>query len=284
MPTEITFYKMSGSGNDFILIDNRAGVVPAERGPELARTICRRKVSVGADGLILIETDREVDFCWRFFNADGSSAEMCGNGGRCAARLAHLLGICGPQLSFRTLAGIIEAQVRGSRVKLRIPAPAGLSLDDTLELDGSACPVHTVNTGVPHAVFLVNGPQGLESQDVVNLGRKVRFHPRYAPAGTNVNFVTVTGPQAIAIRTYERGVEDETLACGTGATAAALVAAAKGLVQPPVAVHTRSGEILTIHFEPGQGLPPRVYLEGEATMIYRARLEPEAMVKPAPPA
>jgi diaminopimelate epimerase len=276
MSTEIAFFKMSGSGNDFILIDNRAATVPRDLGSELARSICRRKVSVGADGLILIETDKEVDFSWRFFNADGSSAEMCGNGGRCAARLACLLGICGPRLSFRTLAGIVQAEVMGSRVKLQITSPHDLRLDEALDLDGLADPLHSVNTGVPHAVFLMDRTENLETRDIVNLGRKVRFHPRFAPAGTNVNFVVVLGPQSLAIRTYERGVEDETLACGTGAVAAALVAAAKQLVKPPVSVQTRSGEILTIHFNAENDLASLVFLEGETTVIYRGKLWREA--------
>ena len=220
MRTKFTFYKMSGSGNDFILADNRAGIIAPEIAPNLARSLCRRKVSVGADGLILIENDQDVDFSWRFFNADGSSAEMCGNGGRCVARLANLLGICGTNLSFRTLAGIISAEVLGSRVKLQMTRPFGLRLDQELELDGEKVVTHFVNTGVPHTVFILDTPNDLEKQDVVRQGRSVRYHSHYAPAGTNVNFIALLDQGAIALRTYERGVEDETLACGTGATAA----------------------------------------------------------------
>lgn len=272
METRITFHKMSGSGNDFIIIDNRIEVIQPEFAPEMARSLCKRKVSVGADGLILIENDDEVDFAWRFFNADGSSAEMCGNGGRCVARFAHLMGICGPRLSFRTLAGVVCAEVRGSRVKLEITAPKDMRLDEQLELDGQAVVTHFVNTGVPHVVFVLQGLKDLEEQDVVSRGRTVRYHEHYAPAGTNVNFVTVLGRETIAIRTYERGVEDETLACGTGSTAAALVAAAKGLVKPPVQVRTKSGEILVIHFEAGEKAPDQVFLEGETTVIYQGQL------------
>jgi diaminopimelate epimerase len=277
MERAIDFYKMSGSGNDFILVDNRASIIAAEVAPELASNLCRRKVSVGADGLILIENDEEVDFCWRFFNADGSKAEMCGNGGRCAARLANMLGICGSSLSFRTLAGIIRAEVSGSRVKLQMTEPRDLKLDMELELNGQRFNTHFVNTGVPHTVFILDGPEILEQQEVVGQGRKVRFHSQFAPAGTNVNFVAVLGEQALALRTYERGVEDETLACGTGATAVALVGAAKGVVKPPVDVHTKSGETLTIYFDPEKGLPQEVYMEGGTTMIYQGRLWEEAV-------
>ncbi len=276
MNTAITFTKMSGSGNDFILIDNRQGAVPLELGPELAKRVCRRKVSVGADGLILIENDREADFSWRFFNADGSVAEMCGNGGRCAARFAHLLGICGSRLAFRTLAGVIRAEVFDRRVKLQLTAPHSLRLDQPVDVDGRRLTVHAVNTGVPHAVVVVDGASELESYDVVGEGRKVRFHGHFAPAGTNVNFIALAGPHSLAVRTYERGVEDETLACGTGATAAALVAAAKGLVEPPVTVRTSGGEILAIHFHGGEGLPEKVFLEGEVRVIYQGRLWQEA--------
>jgi diaminopimelate epimerase len=277
METAIDFYKMSGSGNDFILVDNRANLIETAVAPELARNLCRRKVSVGADGLILIENDEEVDFSWSFFNADGSKAEMCGNGGRCVARLANMLGICGSSLSFRTLAGIIRAEVSGRRVKLQMTEPRDLRLDLELELNGQRFNTHFVNTGVPHTVFILDGPEILAQQEVVGQGRKVRYHSQFAPAGTNVNFVAVLGEQALAIRTYERGVEDETLACGTGATAVALVGAAKGIVRPPVDVHTKSGETLTIYFDPKKGLPQEVYLEGETRMIYQGRLSEEAV-------
>ena len=272
MEIAIDFYKMSGSGNDFILVDNRAKLIEAALAPELARNLCRRKVSVGADGLILIENDDEVDFRWNFFNADGSTAEMCGNGGRCVARLANILGICGPSLSFRTLAGIIRAEVSGSRVKLQMTEPRDLRLDQELELNGQRFNSHFVNTGVPHTVFILDGPEMLAQQEVVGQGRKVRYHSQFAPAGTNVNFIAVLGEQALAIRTYERGVEDETLACGTGATAVALVGAAKGMVSPPVDVHTKSGETLTIYFDSDKLLPEEVYMEGETTVVYQGRL------------
>ncbi|UCG22200.1 MAG: diaminopimelate epimerase [Deltaproteobacteria bacterium] len=277
MEKVIDFYKMSGSGNDFILIDNRATIIEPEVAPELARDLCRRKISVGADGLILIENDDEVDFSWNFFNADGSRAEMCGNGGRCVARLANMLGICGSSLSFRTLAGIIRAEVSGSRVKLQMTEPRDLKLDMELELNGQRFNTHFVNTGVPHTVFILDGPEVLEQQEVVKQGRKVRFHSQFAPAGTNVNFVAVLNEQALALRTYERGVEDETLACGTGATAVALVGAAKGMVKPPVAVRTKSGETLVIYFDPKKELPQEVYMEGETTVIYQGRLWEEAV-------
>ena len=276
MSTPIFFYKMSGSGNDFILVDNRSNIVKPVQAPQLARSLCERKVSVGGDGLILIERDLEVDFSWRFHNADGSSAEMCGNGGRCAARLANILGICGPALSFRTLAGIVRAEVFDTRVKLQMTAPEDMRLEEMIELGGRRVVAHFVNTGVPHTVFIMDNLGNLEKQDVISQGRGVRYHENYAPAGTNVNFAAVMGRRSMAVRTYERGVEDETLACGTGATAVALIAAARGLVEPPVEVRTRSGETLTIHFNASEGLPGAVFLEGETRLVYQGQLSEEA--------
>jgi diaminopimelate epimerase len=277
MSASIAFYKMSGSGNDFILVDNRTTIIQPELASEVARSLCQRKVSVGADGLILIESDPEVDFSWRFLNADGSSAEMCGNGGRCAARVANMLGICGTHLSFRTLAGIIGAEVAGTRVKLQMTPPENLRLEEKLEFGDHSVVAHFVNTGVPHTVFIVDNLESLEKQDVLGQGREVRYHQNYAPAGTNVNFVAVLGHRSVSLRTYERGVEDETLACGTGATAAALVAAAKGFVEPPVDVRTKSGEILTIHFNSSEQLPNELYIEGETKIVYQGQLSEEAM-------
>ncbi len=268
---EIFFVKMQASGNDFILIKNFDGRIPPSEGPELARRLCRRRVSVGADGLILIEPPKNPRnaFSWRFFNADGSEAEMCGNGGRCAARFAVEEGISGPRLTFETLAGEIRAEVYGQRVKVELTPPRDLRLDLALSLSGESLRVHFVNTGVPHAVVLV---EDLEGVAVEELGRKIRFHESFAPAGANVNFVKVLPGGGLSVRTYERGVEGETLACGTGASAAAYVAVKLGLVSPPVSVRTRGGEVLRVYLE-----EERIFLEGETRRIYRAFLHPEAL-------
>jgi diaminopimelate epimerase len=272
------FYKMTGAGNDFILIDNRKGVVDADSCRDLVRMACRRKLSVGADGLILIENDPEVDFKWRFFNADGSEAEMCGNGARCAARFVHLTGIVSkPVMAFRTVAGIIKAELLGSRVKVQMTTPHGLKLDIRVKTDRRPFDLDFVNTGVPHAVCFMPGPDELESADIQNWGHDVRFHPQFQPAGTNVNFVYVQSTSKIAVRTYERGVEGETLACGTGAIASALVCAARSRAVSPVDVITRSGESLKIHFKQHQSEFPEVFLEGEAKVAYEADLWDETL-------
>jgi diaminopimelate epimerase len=271
----IEFTKMNGSGNDFILIDNRDGSLVPAVGDLVAfvQKVCERKVSVGADGLIVIERSAKVDFKWRFFNADGSEVEMCGNGGRCAARFAHLKGIAGERVSFETVAGIIDAEVKGDVVKLRLTDPHKLVIDDEIRIGNQKLFVHSINTGVPHVVHFV---RDVDAFDVFATGRAIRTHEHYQPAGTNANFASVIDGHTLKVRTYERGVEDETLACGTGSVASALIAARKGYVQGPVDVLVRSGETLRIHFEQaGEGFG-KVYLEGKTKVVYQGELWDEA--------
>ena len=276
----IPFYKMTGSGNDFILIDNRESIVDADRCVELVKSACLRKFSVGADGLILIEKDGKVDFRWRFFNADGSEAEMCGNGGRCAARFAYLKGIVKkPQISFRTIAGIIRAEVKDTKVKLEMTPPESLETDFDLHLPGRVVRCNFVNTGVPHTVILLDNVNELKKYNVFEVGRTIRYHKRFQPAGTNVNFVVATGPHSMSIRTYERGVEDETLACGTGSIAGAIIGTYKGLVEPPVEMKTQSGETLTIYFDRNDSSFCNVFLEGDALVVYDGNLWDETIVR-----
>ena len=276
---KFSFWKMSGAGNDFIVADNRDGAVRREDMPALAARLCARKISVGADGLILVQngpkTDEngpKVDYEWAFFNADGSEAEMCGNGSRCAAKFAFLNGIAGRTQSFRTLAGIIRAEVLENSVKVRLTRPERIEPEIVLDVDGRKIQVFSVNTGVPHVVVRVDD---LESTDVDGLGRKIRFHPRFAPAGTNVNFLFADG-KTTRIRTYERGVEGETLACGTGAVASALARAVREDAASPVPVLTRGNGVLTIHFMKTGETFENVYLEGDARIIYRAELGEDA--------
>lgn len=276
----IRFTKMTGSGNDFILIDNRDLAIGNDNGRQLARTACRRKVSVGADGLILLENDPEVDFKWLFFNADGSEAEMCGNGARCAARFAWLKGIVKEErISFRTLAGIIRAQILGERAKICMTQPHSMETDISVVLPDCSLSLDFINTGVPHTVYFTESEAQLEALDVFNQGRAIRFHERFQPAGSNANFAFVRGPHNISVRTYERGVEAETLACGTGSIATALLAAARNLVASPVEVLTRSGETLVIHFDEmsKDRIFSNVYLEGDAKVVYDAELWDETL-------
>lgn len=269
----IPFCKMSGSGNDFILIDNRQRILDGDHLGDFVRRVCTRKVSVGADGFILIEPSERVHFRWRFFNADGSEAEMCGNGGRCAARFAVVQGIAPERLSFETLAGVIEAEVHGRRVKLQMVPPSGMKLELKVGIDGHEHALHFINTGVPHVVEFVQEASRIA---VVDLGRKIRFHPRFQPAGTNANFVQPIDRGHLKVRTYERGVEDETLACGTGAVASTLITGALGLADSPVAVETTGGEVLYIYFQ-SKGIDfERVFLEGDTRLVYEGELWEEA--------
>jgi diaminopimelate epimerase len=268
---ELDFFKMSASGNDFIIIDNRDGRVNkiSPDVSEFTRKACRAHHSVGADGVILIEDSKEHDFRWEFFNADGSEAEMCGNGGRCAARFAYITGIAKESMAFETIAGIIKAEIRGTRVKLQLTAPYDLKLDYPVGLEDKEIFLSSVNTGVPHAVLLVDD---VDYMPVEELGRLVRHHKAFGEKGTNVDFVEIVDRKNLKLRTYERGVEGETFACGTGAVAVGVILTQKGLVETPVDIVTKGGEVLRVHIN------EEVYLEGETRLIYEGRLNREALL------
>lgn len=272
----LPFCKMSGAGNDFIIIDHRKPLIPRERMAEFARLVCRRKFSVGADGLFLIEPSTHADFKWRFFNADGSEASMCGNGARCVARFAYMHGIAAARMRFETLAGMIDAMVADTQVTITMTPPHSFRFDQPVEVAGHQFVVHGVDTGVPHIVIFV---EQVDAVDVVALGRLLRYHSLFAPAGTNVNFIG-RGDHGFRIRTYERGVEDETMACGTGVVAGALIAAAKGLAVSPVELVTSGGVVLSVQFSGGQeeGIE-QVLLKGPAHLIYRGELTAEALIE-----
>ncbi|MBI5418788.1 MAG: diaminopimelate epimerase [Deltaproteobacteria bacterium] len=257
----IPFSKLNGSGNDFLVVDNRRGILRGVDLPALVGKVCDRSRSIGADGMIFIEKSRRADFRWQFYNADGSRAEMCGNGGRCAARYAVERRIARRKLAFETDAGLIRAEVSGRRVKLQMVPPHGLALSKTLTLGGRKIAYSFLNTGVPHAVLFV---PDLSKIDLPGTGRRIRTHRAFAPRGTNVNFVKVKDG-TVWVRTYERGVEGETLACGTGAVACGILSAVHGYVRPPVSVRTRGGEVLTIHFDLEKKGFGEVYLEGDTS-------------------
>ncbi|MGX9727544.1 MAG: diaminopimelate epimerase [Candidatus Electronema sp. VV] len=277
----IPFVKMSGTGNDFILIDHRTPLIEPESMSAFAAAVCRRKFSVGADGLILIENSEQADFCWRFFNADGSVAEMCGNGARCAARFAFMQGIAPAKMRFETLAGLIEAEVSGKEVAVKMTEPHDLRLHQTISVNNGPLILHSLNTGVPHVIVFVDN---IEETDVRGLGRIIRYHEAFQPAGTNVNFVQKRG-DAFKVRTYERGLEDETLACGTGSAASAIIAALLGQAASPVEIITSGNDRLTILFSLPEhkagGTAPIVYnvfLKGPAHAVYQGELTAEALL------
>jgi diaminopimelate epimerase len=265
----LPFYKMHGGGNDFVLVDHRRKLIPAEQQCRLARLVCTPKTGVGADGLILLENSEVADLRWQFYNADGSMAEMCGNGARCAARFAVLNGLTGPRLTLETLAGIVHCEVEGRAARILLADVGDFRLHLAIPLGDATLTGHFVKVGVPHTVIPV---EDLENIPVSRWGREVRFHPLFQPAGTNVNFVRVSNAHTLENRTYERGVEAETLACGTGAAAAALVHARLGRVASPVRVHTRGGEILTVFFHLDGEEVREVFLEGEALVVFQGEL------------
>lgn len=242
----LQFTKMNGAGNDFVVIDNRDLERNLTR--EKIATLCQRQRGVGADGLLAVEPAQNgADYRMRYYNADGGEAEMCGNGARCFARFVNRLeGDSLSATSFETIAGVIRADFVGDQVRIELSKPFGLERDLSLDLLGRATPVHFINTGVPHAVLFV---EDLDTVPIRKLGAAVRYHPHFAPAGTNVNFVRVHEPGHIAIRTYERGVEDETLACGTGMVACAIVHHEVSGTAAPVSVDVAGGDTLEVAFE-----------------------------------
>jgi diaminopimelate epimerase len=264
----LKFTKMNGAGNDFVMLDNLDGQLRINAG-QIAQ-LCDRHRGVGADGVLIVEPPANgADFRMRYYNADGGEAEMCGNGARCFARFASLItGRQGP-VSFETQAGLIRADCEGTDVRLEMSEPHALALDQQLALDGYRFVVHSVNTGVPHAVVFVDD---LEDVDVRGLGSGLRHHPHFAPKGTNVNFAQVLGPASVAIRTYERGVEDETLACGTGVVAAALILHEKHGAAAPVSVRVRGGDTLLVSFEKKGGVYRNVSLTGPADFVFEGQI------------
>jgi diaminopimelate epimerase len=265
----IAFTKMSGSGNDFIIIDNRVPVVGDAAKRDFVSKVCTPKLSVGADGVIFVEDSDQADFRWDFYNADGSSAEMCGNGGRCVARYALERNIAAEKMSFETTAGIITAEVKDNHVRICLTASVDLQQDIKIDLNGKTYTVDSLNTGVPHAIVFSDN---VAEEDVRELGRGIRNHKVFSPAGTNVDFVQKQGDGSLRVRTYERGVEGETLACGTGVVASALLASQRNLVSPPVKVQTQGGEVLTVDFSIANGTFGEVFLEGAVKTVFEGTI------------
>jgi len=260
---------MNGAGNDFVLLDNRAGSLRLDA--KTIERICDRHRGVGADGVLLVEPAANgADFRMRYYNSDGGEAEMCGNGARCFARYANRLAGSTSTVSFETPAGVITADFTGDLVRINMSVPRDLRLRDSLDVLGSKLEVHSVNTGVPHAVVFVHD---LEAIDVLRLGHAIRFHGHFAPKGTNVNFVKRLDANTIAIRTYERGVEGETLACGTGVVACALILHELDGVQPPIGVRVKGGETLQVGFEKSGSGFSNVTLTGPADFVFDGKID-----------
>jgi diaminopimelate epimerase len=265
----IDFTKMNGAGNDFVMIDNRAGDIHLEPG-QISR-ICDRHRGVGADGILLLEkSSNGADFRMRYYNADGGEAEMCGNGARCFARFVNRVVGAREKISFETPAGVIGARLHGDLVTLNMSDPVDMRLNVPLQIDGEDAVVHYINTGVPHVVVPVSR---VDVVHVVTQGAAIRRHEMFSPAGVNANFLEKRGANKIAIRTYERGVENETLACGTGVVASALIFAATENVDGPIGVLVRGGNELTVGFTKHGDHFHEVTLTGPADFVFEGTIE-----------
>src|SRR5207248_5422303 len=265
----LRFTKMNGAGNDFVLIDNRAGDLHLDRG-QIAH-LCDRHRGIGADGILLLEESADgADFRMRYFNSDGGEAEMCGNGARCFARFANKIAGAQEKISFETPAGVIAAELTDDLVTLHMTEPTDLRLNVMLRVGDENKTVHLVNSGVPHIVIPV---QDLDDVDVQREGAAIRYHEMVSPKGANVNFIKKRGARQIAVRTYERGVENETLACGTGVVASALIFAATENIDGPVGVLVRGGNELQVGFEKRGARFKNVTLTGPADFVFEGTIE-----------
>lgn len=261
-----------GCGNDFIVIDNQSGQIQDLQKGLLAKDLCRRKRSLGADGMIFVEKSQNADARMDFFNSDGSRSEMCGNGLRCFARFVTEAGITPDLVQVETDAGLYVAQVGAQSVRLVMP-PVSLPRRN-ITLAGLP-QLHSITVGVPHAVIFDDTSWEWPEAKLVNMGRNARNHS-YFPNGTNVNFVRQEGKK-LKVRTYERGVEDETLACGTGVTASALTASIvlEGL-QSPISVETQGGP-LEVGYQRSRDGFIDVWLQGEAVIVAQGFVNSEAL-------
>jgi diaminopimelate epimerase len=266
----LEFTKMNGAGNDFVLVDNR------QKGLELSRDqivrLCDRHRGAGADGVIVLVpcSSGKADWAWNFYNSDGSTGEMCGNGARCFARFVQKLTGTSRDFTFETEAGIITASFQGERITVSLTTPRELRLDQKVPLRTGTETIHCLNTGVPHAVLFV---PDADKAMVQELGPEIRRHQHFAPRGTNVNFVQVLDHDRIRVRTFERGVEGETLACGTGVTASALIASKVHHFKSPVRVQVQGGDELAVSFKASNGDFSEVRLTGPADFVFEGKIE-----------
>jgi len=256
------FSKIVGAGNDFVIMDNRDNKIYKKK--TFAKKICNRKFGVGADGLILLENSKRADFKMRIFNPDGSEAEMCGNGLRCLVRFIKEENILKTkEIKIETKAGIYYTQIDEDKIKIKMNIIGKPKMDIKISVKGENYTCYYLNTGVPHTVIFV---KNIEKVKVEEIGPEIRYSEIFKPKGTNVDWVEVINQKSIRIRTYERGVEGETLACGTGIVAGAIISFLTGKISPPVNVIPASGEILKVYFSSDL---KEIFLEGKTNYIFK---------------
>lgn len=287
MIKNIPFYKMHGCGNDFVFIDNRIARIAVAVMSEWAKALCRPHTGIGADGLVFLDltpqnwqnpdphSHLKPDYIWHFYNADGSRAGMCGNASRCAAILALKLGFAGAEHIIGTDVGLVRAQVDQDQAKVELPLVSDVRQNINLKIGRETFQVSHANTGVPHVLILFDTPEKLAQIDVQDLGNTIRHHPQFAPNGVNVNFACVMDRSHIRLRTYERGVEGETFACGTGAAASVYLTSLQGLTDSKVKVTTSGNEELGIDIHTCDG-GEHPFLSGKATLVFTGELIPAA--------
>lgn len=268
MIKEVLFTKASGAGNDFVILDNREDVLPADKS-ELSRSLCSRYFGVGADGLLLLERSSRAHFTMKYYNADGSYGGMCGNGGRCIARFAFANEIAPGEMSFESVGFIYHAEILCDVVRLRMRDPDDLRMDVEVHIAQELHRGFFINTGSPHFVEFV---EDIEHVEVDRVGRSIRHDPLFSPEGANANFVQVIGNDSIRLRTYERGVEAETLACGTGSVAAGIISHLFRKTALPVTIQVRSGELLKVDAVSRGHAITSPTLEGSAKILFTGRL------------
>lgn len=276
------FWKMNGAGNDFILLDNRSLQLPAEKFPLLARRLCQRRMSVGADGMMVVENPCSGgDYRMLFYNADGSLGEMCGNGARCICRYGYENGLAGEVQTVETTAGVVIGHRMDERLyRIRLNDPSVLETDYPVELDGTirqCAYVELGDPGIPHAVVPIVGLDDFPERLLFDLGRKLRYHEAF-PKGANVNFYEITGEDEVYERTFERGVEDFTYACGTGTGSMVSVLTKKGLVSGKnVKVHMTGGQLIIDVDYDGEKVS-NIYLTGPTNIVCKGEVTDEDLI------
>jgi len=269
---KIEFTKAVASGNDFIVLDifKKNKSFDRQNYSSLSKLLCERKFSIGADGLLVLEPSSKADFKMRIINPDGSEASMCGNGSRCAALYAYVEKIAKKTMSIETLAGNLFVKLENHNIRVNMTQPRDIKKNFKIKLNGHSIKANFINTGVEHVVCFMNS---IDNIDVKKLGSAIRYHRIFSPRGTNANFVKVINASTIEVRTYERGVEDETFSCGTGATASAIISALLGKTKPPVNVSTKAKNKLKIYFDLNGQAVKNVFLEGTAKIVYNGKIE-----------